>query len=52
VIKAVPSWPWSLLLASIVAVVILVIRGPAMFAPSSDAPKTDTPTAPGSAAPK
>ena len=52
-IKAVPGWPWSLLLASIVAIVILVIRGPSMFAPSSDdAPKTDVPSMSGSAAPK
>ena len=31
----VPQWMWSLLLAAIVAIVILVIRGPMMFAPSS-----------------
>ncbi len=31
----VPQWVWSLLLVSIVAIVILVFRGPIMFAPSS-----------------
>jgi putative membrane protein len=51
VIKAVPAWPWSLLLASIVAVVILVIRGPAMFAPSTPS-APETPTAPAASAPR
>lgn len=31
----VPQWVWSLLLVSIVAITILVFRGPIMFAPSS-----------------
>jgi uncharacterized membrane protein len=34
-ISAVPQWMWSVLLISIVAIVILVIRGPLMFAPSA-----------------
>ncbi len=32
---SVPQWIWSVLLLSIVAIVILVFRGPIMFAPSS-----------------
>lgn len=53
VIKPVPSWPWNVLLASIVAVVVLVIRGPAIFAPSAPpAPTTETPSAPAATAPK
>jgi len=43
------------LLLAIIALLwlILVIRGPSMFAPSSDdAPKTDVPSMSGSAAPK
>lgn len=31
----VPQWIWSLLLVSIVVIIILVFRGPAMFAPST-----------------
>lgn len=31
---SVPQWLWSLLLVSIVAIVILVFRGPIMFAPT------------------
>jgi len=31
----VPQWIWSLLLVSIVAITILVFRGPMMFAPSA-----------------
>jgi uncharacterized membrane protein len=34
-ISNVPQWMWSLLLIAIVAIVILVIRGPLMFARSS-----------------
>jgi uncharacterized membrane protein len=34
-ISSVPQWMWSLLLVSIVLIVILVIRGPLMFAPSA-----------------
>jgi uncharacterized membrane protein len=34
-ISNIPQWMWSLLLVAIVAIVILVIRGPLMFAPSS-----------------
>jgi putative membrane protein len=34
-VAAVPAWTWSVLLVSIVAIVILVIRGPMMFAPSN-----------------
>jgi uncharacterized membrane protein len=30
-IKPVPAWPWTVLLLSIVAIVILVVRGPTMF---------------------
>lgn len=33
-IAAVPQWMWSVLLISIVAIVVLVIRGPLMFARS------------------
>jgi uncharacterized membrane protein len=33
-ISNVPQWMWSLLLVAIVAIVILVIRGPSMFAHS------------------
>lgn len=35
VISSVPQWMWSLLLISIVIVVVMVIRGPLMFAPST-----------------
>jgi uncharacterized membrane protein len=35
VISNVPQWMWSLLLVAICAIVILVIRGPIMFAPST-----------------
>lgn len=35
VISNVPQWLWSLLLISIVIVVVMVIRGPLMFAPST-----------------
>jgi uncharacterized membrane protein len=31
---SVPTWPWSLLLLSIVVIVVLVFRGPIMFAPA------------------
>ena len=31
----IPQWLWSVLLVAIVAIVILVIRGPLMFAPST-----------------
>lgn len=31
---AVPQWIWSLLLVSIVGIVVMVIRGPIMFAPT------------------
>jgi uncharacterized membrane protein len=34
-ISSVPQWMWSVLLVAIVGVVILVIRGPLMFAPSA-----------------
>jgi uncharacterized membrane protein len=34
-ISSIPQWMWSLLLISIVLIVILVIRGPLMFAPSA-----------------
>jgi len=34
-ISNVPQWMWSLLLVAIVAIVVLVIRGPAMFAPAA-----------------
>ncbi len=34
-ISTVPQWMWSVLLVSIAAIVILVIRGPLMFAPST-----------------
>ena len=34
-VTAVPQWVWSLLLIAIVAIVVLVIRGPLMFARSS-----------------
>ena len=34
-ISNVPQWMWSLLLIAITAIVILVIRGPLLFAPSS-----------------
>ena len=34
-ISNVPQWMWSLLLIAIAAIVILVIRGPSMFAPSA-----------------
>jgi uncharacterized membrane protein len=33
-IAPMPQWMWSVLLVSIAAIVILVIRGPLMFAPS------------------
>jgi uncharacterized membrane protein len=35
-ITPVPQWPWSVLLIAIVAIVVLVIRGPVMFAPKAD----------------
>ena len=44
VIKPVPAWPWTLLLASIVVIVIMVVRGPTMFAPKAP----EAPTAPAS----
>jgi hypothetical protein len=31
---SVPQWLWSLLLVSIVAITILVFRGPIMFSPT------------------
>jgi uncharacterized membrane protein len=34
-ISSVPHWLWSLLLGAIAAIVILVFRGPLMFAPST-----------------
>jgi uncharacterized membrane protein len=34
-ISSVPQWMWSLLLVAIAVIVLLVIRGPLMFAPSS-----------------
>jgi len=34
-ISNVPQWMWSLLLLSIVIIVVMVIRGPLMFAPSA-----------------
>jgi uncharacterized membrane protein len=34
-LSPVPQWMWSLLLAAITVIVILVIRGPVMFAPGS-----------------
>lgn len=34
-ISNVPQWMWSLLLAAIAVIVLLVFRGPLMFAPSS-----------------
>jgi uncharacterized membrane protein len=33
-VAAVPNWLWSLLLASVTAIVVLVFRGPLWFAPS------------------
>lgn len=36
-IKPIPNWMWSLLLAAITVIVILVFRGPTMFAPSAPA---------------
>ncbi len=35
VISSVPQWMWTLLLISIVIVVVMVIRGPLLFAPST-----------------
>jgi uncharacterized membrane protein len=35
VITSVPQWAWSLLLISIAIIVVMVIRGPLMFAPST-----------------
>lgn len=35
VISNVPQWLWSLLLISIAIIVVMVIRGPLMFAPST-----------------
>ncbi len=35
VISSVPQWMWSMLLISIVIIVVMVIRGPLMFAPST-----------------
>ena len=35
VISSVPQWMWTLLLISIVVIVVMVIRGPLMFAPST-----------------
>jgi uncharacterized membrane protein len=40
---AVPQWIWSLLLVAIVGIVVMVIRGPIMFAPKHDAPATTAP---------
>jgi uncharacterized membrane protein len=34
-VTGIPQWLWSLLLVAIVAIVIMVIRGPIMFAPHS-----------------
>jgi hypothetical protein len=36
-IKPIPNWIWSLLLASITVIAILVFRGPTLFAPHVDA---------------
>ena len=33
-VSSVPQWMWSVLLVSIVVIVVMVIRGPMMFAPS------------------
>ncbi|HEX3759082.1 MAG TPA: CopD family protein [Kofleriaceae bacterium] len=35
VISRVPQWMWTLLLISIVLIVVMVIRGPLLFAPST-----------------
>jgi len=35
VISPVPQWMWTLLLISIVIIVVMVIRGPLLFAPST-----------------
>jgi len=34
-VTGIPQWLWSMLLVAIVAIVIMVIRGPLMFAPST-----------------
>src|SRR5262249_61659872 len=34
-ISPVPEWMWSLLLVAIAVIVLMVVRGPLMFAPSS-----------------
>jgi len=34
-ISSVPQWMWSLLLVAIAVIVLMVVRGPLMFAPSS-----------------
>jgi uncharacterized membrane protein len=34
-ISTVPQWMWSLLLVAIVAIIVMVIRGPMMFAPAA-----------------
>jgi uncharacterized membrane protein len=57
-ISAVPSWQWSVLLASITAIVLLVTQGPRWFAKAPNAapaaPAAPAPAAPavGSDAPK
>ncbi len=33
-ISGMPSWPWSLLLGAIVVIIVMVVRGPTMFAPT------------------
>ena len=35
VISSVPQWMWSLLLISIAIIVVMVVRGPLLFAPST-----------------
>ncbi|MBS1123717.1 MAG: hypothetical protein H6Q90_5945 [Deltaproteobacteria bacterium] len=49
-VAPVPNWLWSMLLVSVTAIIILVFRGPIMFAKSVDAPAT-TPAATPSPAP-
>ena len=50
VIKPIPNWLWSLLLASVTVIVILVFRGPILFAPKIETPAgavAPAPVAPG-----
>jgi uncharacterized membrane protein len=45
-VSEVPSWQWSVLLASITAIVLLVTQGPRWFAKKPEAPAKPAPTAP------